>query len=58
MSYLSGPPVIFLNFHTFIFEKLILPTMSKIAKFGKKTQGILGVKLYNCFVQNSNLTLQ
>jgi hypothetical protein len=27
-------------------KKLIFPTMSKIAKFGKKTQGILGV---NCF---------
>jgi hypothetical protein len=25
------------------FEKLILPTMSKTAKFGFKTEGILGV---------------
>jgi hypothetical protein len=33
-----------LNFHTLFFEKLIFPTISKIAKFGKKTQGILGVK--------------
>jgi hypothetical protein len=33
--------VISLNSH--IFEKLIFPTMSKTAKFGKKTQGILGV---------------
>jgi hypothetical protein len=32
----------FLNSHILIFEKLIFPTMSKIAKFGKKTQGILG----------------
>jgi hypothetical protein len=26
-----------------VFKKLIFATMSKIAKFGKKTQGILGV---------------
>jgi hypothetical protein len=25
------------------FEKLIFPTMSETAKFGKKSQGILGV---------------
>jgi hypothetical protein len=25
-----------LNFHTFFFEELILPTMSKTAKFGPK----------------------
>jgi hypothetical protein len=34
-----------LNFHTFFFEKLIFPTMSKTEDFGQKMQGILGVKL-------------
>jgi hypothetical protein len=36
-----------------IFEKLILPTISIIAKFDKKkTQGILGVKMCKRSVKN------
>jgi hypothetical protein len=31
------------------FEKSIFPSMSKTAEFGKKTQGILGVKVMNVF---------
>jgi hypothetical protein len=35
----------FLKFSYFyFFEKLVFLTMSKSAKFGKKTQGILGIK--------------
>jgi hypothetical protein len=41
---LQDPTSTLLNSHNLIFEKLIFPTMSKTTKFGKKTQGILGVK--------------
>jgi hypothetical protein len=33
-----------LSFHTLIFGEMISPSMIEIAKFGPKTQGILGVK--------------
>jgi hypothetical protein len=32
------------------FEKLIFPTMSKTAKFGKTTQEILGVKHWSALL--------
>jgi hypothetical protein len=41
---LQDPTVTSLNFHSLFFEKLSFPTMSKTAKFGKRTQRILGVK--------------
>jgi hypothetical protein len=32
--------------YSFLKKKLIFPTMSKTAEFGKKTQGILGVNSF------------
>jgi hypothetical protein len=48
--------VTFLNSHSFIFEILIFPTMSKTFELGQKTQEILVDNVHPriCFHQISN----